>query len=343
MSNETMLAAVLKAYHKDLVVEEVPRPEPKRGEILVRITASGLCGTDVHIQEGKIPTVTLPYIPGHELAGEVFEIGEGVHGFCVGDHVVSSIDVTCGVCRFCRTGKTNLCSRLKRIGFERNGSHAQFAVVPADIAFKIDKDVPPEVAAVIPDSVACMYHALEGQGKLTAGDRVCIMGVGGLGFQGIQIAKYFGADVFATSRKDRKLELAKRFGADHAINTKERNLRDEIARITDGEMCDVVLDNIGIKESIQWALDICRPGGKVIIVGYIDQEFCANYQDVMLFEKEIIGVRASKKDDLVKAIKLVEKKIIDPFVYATMPLKEINEGLRWLKEGKNDGRIVLIP
>ncbi len=292
MIKNMMLAAVLKEYNKDMVIEYVARPEPKRGEILVKIIASGLCGTDVHIQEGKIPTVTLPYIPGHELAGEVFEIGEGVEGFSVGDHVVSSIDETCGVCRFCRTGRTNLCSKLRRVGFERDGSHAEYAVVPAELLFKIDKSIPPEVAAVIPDSVACMYHALAGQGKVKAGDRVCIMGIGGLGFQGIQIAKHFGAEVFATSRKDRKLQKAKEFGADHVINTKTHSLKDEITRITECEMCDVVFDNIGIEASIQWALDICRPGGKVVIVGYIDNVFHANYQDVMLFEKEIIGIRA---------------------------------------------------
>ncbi len=341
--SKKMLAAVLKNYKEEFIIEEVPIPIPKKGEVLVKVVASGLCGSDIHIQEGKIKTVNLPHIPGHELAGEVFELGEGVEGFGIGDRVISAIDISCGVCMFCRSGKTNLCRKLKRIGFEINGSHAEYAVVPAENLFKISKDIPAEKAAVIPDAVTCMYHAIEGQGKVKAGDRICIMGIGGLGMQGVQIAKLFGAEVIATSRKDKKLKVAEELGADHVINTKTSKMKDEVGRITEGEMCDVVFDNIGIKESIQWALDICRPGGKVIIVGYIDQDFTANYQDVMINEKEIIGIRASNKQDLMKTIRLVEEGKIDPFVYKTMPLTSINEAVNHLKQGESDGRIVLIP
>ena len=114
-----------------------------------------------------------------------------------------------------------------------------------------------------------MYHAFKTQGNVRAGDKVCIMGIGGLGLQGLQIGKLFGAEVYCTSRQEKKLKIAKKFGADGLINTKVSDLNEEIAMITDGEMCDVVFDNIGIESSIEQGLCICRPGGKVIIVGYL--------------------------------------------------------------------------
>ena len=341
--NKTMLAAVLKSFNEDLELEQVPVPVPGEREVLLKVLASGLCGSDLHIQEGKIKSVRLPHIPGHEIAGSVEILGPGCKRLKEGDRVVASIDITCGACRFCRTGHTNLCRKLSRIGFERNGAHAEYVIVPEDNLFPVDPAMPMEKAALIPDSVSCMYHAMKNQGKVRAGDRVCILGIGGLGIQGVQIARYFGAEVFCTSRQDEKLKIARDFGANHTINTKSEDLKSEISRLTDGDMCDVVFDNIGISSSIQQSLDIVRPGGKVIVVGYIDPEFTASYQDVMINEKEIIGIRASNRQDLVESIRLVEKGIVDPYIFSIMPLSQINEALHRLHEGKSLGRTVMIP
>lgn len=335
-------AAVLKEFNKDYVIEDVNVPEPGRDEVLVRVRASGLCGTDIHIQEGKISTVKLPYVPGHEMAGEIYKLGENVTNVSVGDHVSVHLDVACGRCRFCRTGHSNLCRSLVRIGFELDGSHQEYAVVPADNVFKISDSIPFEEAAIIPDAIACTYHSIKAQGRVQAGDRVCILGVGGLGFHAIQIAKFFGAEVFATSRKDEKLEISKNFGADYCINTSKLDLVSEVKRITDGDMCDVVFDNIGIESSIQLGLDICRPGGKVIIVGYADETFTVNYQDIMKNEKEIIGMRGSTQQEMVESIKLIENGQIIPYIHKTYKLSEINEAIKQIKEGKSLGRVVLL-
>ena len=223
-----------------------------------------------------------------------------------------------------------------------NGSHEEYAVVPKDNLFPIDESIPFEQAAVIPDAVACMYHAIKDKGQVTAGDRVLILGVGGLGLQGIQIAKHFGAEVYATSRQDKKLELAKGFGADVVINTSKCDLKEEINRITDGEQCDVIFDNIGIKNSIDDCLKMLRPGGKIIVVGYSDPEFEANYQQVVIKEKEIIGIRGSSRQNLVEVIKMVEKGIIKPYIYKTYKLEEINEALDQLRHGGSLGRTVVV-
>lgn len=337
-----MKAAFLREFHNGLNIEETEIPTPGYKEVLVKVKASGLCASDLHIIDGILPSVKLNFTPGHEMAGEVCEVGEGVTGLKIGTHVVAAIDVTCGRCRFCLTGHTNLCRSLRRIGFEINGSHEEYAIVPESNIFPIDESIPFEQAAVIPDAVVCMYHAIKNKGNVRAGDKVLILGTGGLGIQGIQIAKYFGAEVYATSRQDKKLEIAKQFGADEVINTANCNLVEEIDRITNGEQCDVIFDNIGIKDSIEESLKMLRPGGKIIVVGYNDPEFEANYQEVVIKEKEIIGIRGSNKSDLVEAINLVEKGIVKPYIYKTYKLEEINEALDNLRNGSSLGRTVVV-
>lgn len=336
-----MKAAFLREFHNGLSIEETDIPSPGYGEVLVKVRASGLCASDLHIIDGILPSVKLNFTPGHEMAGEICEIGEGVDGFTIGQHVVTAIDVTCGHCKYCLTGHTNLCRSLRRIGFERNGSHEEYAVVPKDNLFPIDASIPFEQAAIIPDAVVCMYHAIKNKGQVTAGDKVLILGVGGLGIQGIQIAKYFGAEVYATSRQDKKLEIAKQFGADAVINTAKVDLIEEIERLTHGEQCDVIFDNIGLKSSIEDCLKILRPGGKIIVVGYNDPTFEANYQELVIKEKEIIGIRGSSRADLLEAIQLVEKGIIKPHIYKTYRLEEINEALEQLRSGASLGRTVV--
>lgn len=337
-----MKAAFLRDFHKGLSIEETDIPSPGYKEVLVKVKASGLCASDLHIIDGILPSVSLNFTPGHEMAGEICELGEGVTGLEIGRHVVAAIDVTCGRCRFCLTGHTNLCRSLRRIGFEINGSHEEYAVVPENNIFPIDDSIPFEQAAVIPDAVVCMYHAIKNKGQVRAGDKVLILGTGGLGIQGIQIAKYFGAEVYATSRQDKKLEIAKQFGADEVINTAKCNLIEEIDRITNGEQCDVIFDNIGVKSSIEDSLKMLRPGGKVIVVGYNDPEFEANYQEIVIKEKEIIGIRGSSREDLVEAIQLVEKDVVKPYIYKTYKLEQINEALENLRNGVSLGRTVVV-
>ncbi len=338
---ETMKAAVLEEFRKPLVIKEVPYPKPGRGEVVIKILASGLCASDLHLQDGRIPSAHVPYTPGHEMVGEIYELGEGVV-LPLGKRVLGFIDTTCGTCRLCTSGHANLCLSLKRFGFELDGSHAEYCKLPAANVVPISDNIPVEQAAVIPDAVSCMYHAIRNKGQVRAGDKVLILGIGGLGLQGVQILKHFGAEVYVTSRQDAKLDVAKQLGADVCINTKTQNLEEEIRKATGGEMCDVILDNIGISDTIELSLNLLRPAGKVIVVGYAEDTFTAVYQHVMLKEKEIIGVRSSNLHDLKKAIKMVEKGIVTPYIYKTYKFDQINEALTELREGGNLGRTVIV-
>lgn len=342
MSSKTMKSAVLRQFGQPLVIEEKPIPVPGSGEVLVKVCASGLCVSDLHIQDGMIGTVRLPYTPGHEMAGIIAQVGEGVTAVDIGDHVVGAIDITCGTCKYCLSGRTNLCRNLVRVGFERDGSHEEYCVIPAANAFKVANWVPFDQMTSITDAVGCMYNAIKNRAKVQPGHRVLILGTGGLGMNAIQIAKIFGAEVYATSRQKEKLDISLEMGADAAINTKEQNLYDEIVRLTNGEMCDVVIDNIGIKSSINESLRLVCPGGRVIVAGYNDPTFEAEYQDIMKFEKEILGIRGMTKQDLVEVIGFIETGKIVPFIYKTIPFDRINEGLHMLRTGEAKGRVVLM-
>ena len=326
----------ISMVHQEL--EQVPGP----GEVLVKVRASGLCVSDIHIQDGKVGTVHLPYTPGHEMAGVIVAVGKGVDPARIGEHISAAIDIICGECEFCRTGRTNLCRSLVRIGFERDGSHEEYCVIPAKNAFTVNPTIPFEEITGIPDAVGCMYNGLKNQAKLGIGQTLLILGVGGLGMNAIQIAKLMGATVYATSRKADKLEVAKQMGADAVIDTSCEDLRTRVAELTNGRGVDVVLDNIGLEWSINEGVYMVRPGGKVLVCGYISEDFKVNYQEVMKFEKEILGMRGMTRQDMAEVVELVNQRKIVPYVYKTVPFEQINEALGLLRDGKTKGRVVLL-
>ena len=258
------------------------------------------------------------------------------------EYISAAIDIVCGECEFCRTGRTNLCRNLVRIGFERDGSHEEYCVIPAKNAFTVDPTIPFEEITGIPDAVGCMYNGLKNQAKLGIGQTLLILGVGGLGMNAIQIAKLMGATVYATSRKADKLEVAKQMGADAVIDTSCEDLRTRVAELTNGRGVDVVLDNIGLEWSINEGVYMVRPGGKVLVCGYISEDFKVNYQEVMKFEKEILGMRGMTRQDMAEVVELVNQRKIVPYVYKTVPFEQINEALGLLRDGKTKGRVVLL-
>jgi len=338
-----MKAAVLRRFNTPLSVEETVKPKAGPGEALIKVMASGLCATDLHIQEGIIPTIRLPFVPGHEMAGIVEEVGPGVSTYLLGKHMVGYIDIACHKCRYCRSGRSNLCTDLIRIGFERDGSHQQYCTIPAKNVCVIDETIPFEQAAIVPDAVACMLHAVKNIGKVRPGQWVFILGVGGIGFQGVQLAKFFGAKVIAASRKEKRLDIARELGADHIVNTSREDLLQCVTKITGGNLCDVVFDLIGNENSVDLAAGICCRGGKVVLAAYTTPSFRANYQEIVIREKELLGIRGTTPEILAESIDLVAKGMITPFVYKTMPFDQINEGLEEIRQGTALGRIVALP
>ncbi|MGE5605976.1 MAG: alcohol dehydrogenase catalytic domain-containing protein [Bacteroidota bacterium] len=338
-----MRAAVISAFNQPIEIKELSPPKPGFGEVLVHVKAAGLCTTDQHILEGRISTVKLPHIPGHEGAGEIVEVGEGVTGWSVGDRVVVSIYVTCNKCRFCFTGHENMCLNVTRIGFERSGFFSEYCAVPQQNLFRVPSNVSFEEACILPDAGACMLHAIRNKARVQAGDYVVVIGAtGGLGMQAIQILKLLGARVIATSRDEERLRYAGEMGADYLINTKRENLVDTVKKIT-GIGADVVIDNVGLSQTVADSVHMLRRCGKVIIVGYLGSEFTADLFHLFMNEIEIIGCRASLRQDLADMLQWSGEGLMKPYISNKYPLEQINTALQDLAHGKIIGRSVLLP
>jgi len=337
---ETMRAVVVAAYGGSLQVMTRPIPRPAFGEVLIKLRASGLCSTDLHLLSGRMPLGELPRIVGHELAGDIVEVGAGVSLWQVGERVSAAIDVTCGNCRYCRAGETQLCRTMKRIGFERDGGHADYVAVPAANLVAVPPEISYAAAAILPDAVACMYHSLIRQGGVGIGQRILILGVGGLGIHGVQIARSAGAEVMATSRQAQRLTLAEQYGA-IGVNPATQSLTEAVAAFTDGEGVDVVVDNIGTRASVRDGLALLRPGGKFLVVAYLDESFEVPSLPLFKTELEIIGCRGSTKQDLIDVMRLVAIGQITPVLGACYGLEQITDAAARLESGDLVGRIWL--
>jgi 2-desacetyl-2-hydroxyethyl bacteriochlorophyllide A dehydrogenase len=338
--SSTMLAVVVARYGGRLEVMNRPVPRPGAGEVLVRVRASGLCSTDLHLLSGRMSLGNLPRILGHESAGEILELGEGVKGWNAGDRVTVAVDVVCGQCRHCLTGQTQRCVSMQRIGFERDGGHAEYVAVPAANLISLPPTLAYEAAAILPDAVACMYHSLVDRGKVGAGHKVLILGVGGLGIHGVQIARLAGASVIATSRQPQRLKIAEQYGA-IALNTATESLKDGVNKLTRGEGMDLVVDNIGTRASVREGLSLLRPGGKLLVVAYLDDTFEVPSIPLFKTEQEIIGCRGSSKRDLEEVVQLTASGELTPVIGVHYPLEQIGAAVERLERGDFVGRIVL--
>jgi propanol-preferring alcohol dehydrogenase len=336
-----MLAVQILAYGQSFhLMTAAPEPEPGPCEVLVRVRASGLCSTDLHLLGGRQPLGRLPRIPGHETAGDVVALGPDVEDGWLGRRVIVAIDVVCGRCRHCLTGQTQRCQQKQRIGFERDGGHADLVVVPVPNLVLLPDGVSYEEGAILPDAVACMYHSLIAQGELGPGQRAVILGVGGLGIHGVQIARLAGAEVLGTSRQTARLEAARAYGA-LAVNPSEVSLAGFVADWTEGEGADVVADCIGTRASVAEALGLLRPGGRLLVIAYADETFEIPSIPLFAAERTIVGCRGATLQELHEVTRMVAQRKLQAVIGARYPLVEIAEAARRLEDGAVVGRTVL--
>ena len=222
-----MKAMVLKEYNRFMETMEVEKPVVGENDVLIRVKACGICRTDLKIFRGEIPPpiVTLPHTPGHEVAGEVVEIGDKVTGIQKGDVGILYIYIACRNCEWCLAGHENLCPSLKRVGFELPGGYAQYVRVPAYAFCPFDRKLSFNEMAILPDAVATAYRAITTLADVKLGQKILIVGAGGLGIHGVQIARLCGAEVLVAEKKKKALDLAGQFGADFLIDAREKPFR----------------------------------------------------------------------------------------------------------------------
>ena len=340
-----MQAMVLEQFGHPLRWREVPEPAIGDGEVLLRVRANGLCATDLKIAEGLVPTVSLPHIPGHEVAGEVAAVGAAVPGLQPGDHITVYPTESCGFCDYCRRGRENCCSTAPRTGFELNGGFAEYMRVAGRNAVKIAPSVPWAAAAIIPDALASVYHALTARARVQAGETVLIVGIGGLGIHSIQIAHLLGARVIAADIDLDKLSGAAEFGPAALVNSRQQDLPQQVRELTDGWGADVVVETVGgnaVAAVLPESLGSLRLGGRLAVLGYnYGIPLAVDTADLIYGQWSILGSRASPLQDVVEVARLVEQGRIKPVVSEQYPLQQAEQALDRLRENPPLGRIVL--
>lgn len=340
-----MRAMVLREFGAPLAKEEVAIPQIGPWDVLLKVKACGLCGTDLKIKAGKLPIAQkLPLIMGHEVAGDVVEVGSEVKDVERGQRAAVKIYVTCGKCQHCRTGRETICFNLiGQIGFNIDGGYAEFARIPAENICRVPDGVSYEEAAIMADAVATPFHALRERAKLRLGDTVAIVGAGGgVGLNAVQIAKLCGARVIAIDVADESLSLARDLGADETVNARERGFDGEVKKLTDGRGAEVVLELVASADTMPLSLNSVRRGGKLVFVGYSPGvPLMVQPLLMVLDELEIIGARATTKQEMAEAMNIVARSKLKPIITREYPLEEAETAHRDLEEGKIVGRAVL--
>lgn len=337
MAEATMLAARFYEVGEPLKLEEVERPQPEPGEVLMRIRACGLCGSDLHLIFDKTSRSDyLPITPGHEPAGEVAAIGAGVTGWKVGDRASIVPQTWCGHCFACVEGRSELCENRSLFGFQREGALAQYMKVPAPNLVKIPNRVPYEQAAIVTDAVATPFHAITVVGKLRAGETVALFGVGGLGMQAVQLARMAGASrIIVVDVRAAALERARQFGADNVVNAAETDPVKTIREITNGRGVDMAVELVGYAKTMEQAMRCLRPGGRAVICGVGAER--AQLPPQVLFvtnSYQVLGSYGFNRNDIVALLNLLDSGRLDlaPTITHTFPLEQVNQGLVTLRD-----------
>jgi threonine 3-dehydrogenase len=273
-------------------IRSVPDPKPGDDEVLVRVRASSICGTDVHIwvwndwAQARVRHV--PMIFGHELSGEVIEVGKRVKSLHVGDHVSAETHIVDGTCYQCRTGRMHICENVQVLGVDRNGVFAEYAVLPELNAWKNDPHLDPALAS-IQEPLGNAVHSLLPEDNLEdiAGGTVLVTGCGPIGLLSIAVARMLGArKVFATEVNPFRAGLAKKMGADRVFDPTDPNVpaAKTIREETDGRGVNVAVEMSGHPSALKLAFDALTPGGRVSLLGLFDHDASLDFDDAVIFK-----------------------------------------------------------
>ena len=324
-------------------LEEVDRREPEAGEVLVRITASGICHTELHFKSGLLDLGVAPVTMGHESVGRIEAVGEGVSPGRADERVIIYYYLGCLECAYCHVGDEQLCPNLRaEYGFISDGGYAEYVTVPARNAVPLPAAIPDIEAAPIGCGVTTAVHAAR-LAKPEVGERVVVYGVGGVGFGLVQLARATGARTIAVGRSAAKLDKALELGAEIAVNASEEAASERIRRITGGAGADVVYECVGTEESMKEASAALGRRGRLVFVGYSPDSFTVHPIQLVVFEQKVMGTVGATLNDLYEAVDLVERGVVRTVVDRTLPLEQFESGLNALERGELVGRAILVP
>jgi L-iditol 2-dehydrogenase len=327
-----MNALLLTEYMK-LELTDMPVPQIGPDDLLVRVKACGICGSDVHGLDGSTGRRIPPIVMGHEAAGVVTEVGSNVKGFAPGDRVTFDSTIFCGKCFFCLRGQSNLCDNRQVLGvspgeYRRHGAFAEFVAVPQQISYKLPDALSFEHAAMI-EAVSVAVHAVE-LTPVALGDTAVVVGAGMIGLLAIQALRLAGCtQVIAVDIDDAKLKRAAAMGAEVQLNSKNVDVPTAVRDLTGGRGAAIALEAVGATEPIQTALASVRKGGVLTLVGNVSPKIELPLQSVVTRQIRVIGSCASC-GEYPACIDLLARGAIqvEPLITAAAPL---SEGASWFK------------
>lgn len=328
----------LRRGHGNVDLVDVDPPRPGKGEVIVRVQYSGICGTDIHILHDLYSKAIPPVTLGHEFSGIVSELGPDVQGWKGGDRVtVESAAEFCRVCEFCRSGQTQRCEKRQGFGSGRDGAFASFVVTRQDGLYRLPDHVSFQEGALC-EPLACAVHAVIERSSVEQGKTVLVTGPGPIGLLVLQVAKAVGATVVisGTQRDEERLELAKRMGADHCVQIDQQDLNPLIHELTGGMGVDISFECSGASGAVRDCLQGVRKGGEIVQVGLFGNSIDLNYDDVTFKEVQVKGSFTHNRRTWEKAIDLLrDRKVnLSPLVSREFPLDQWQEAFRLFERGE---------
>ena len=342
------MKALLLSQYKHLEIADLPRPVPAEGEVLIRVAACGICGSDVHGYDGSSGRRIPPIVMGHEAAGTIAALGRGVSGFAEGDRVTFDSTIFCGACSNCRRGDVNLCDHREVLGvscaeFRRPGAFAEYVAVPSRILYRLPEKLSFEEAALL-EAVSVALHGVS-LAPAMAGSTALVLGAGMIGLLTLQSLRAAGCSrIFIADVDSTRLKLAEQAGATAALSASE-DVASQVMQLTGGTGVDLAIEAVGRNETVKDSIESVRKGGTVVLLGNISPEVTLPLQKVVTHQIRLQGSCASA-GEYPRAIELMASRAIrvKPLISAIAPLEE---GPRWFERlyahEPNLMKIILTP
>jgi D-arabinose 1-dehydrogenase-like Zn-dependent alcohol dehydrogenase len=346
-----MKAMVLEKFGAPLELKDVPMPKPGPNEALIKIGACGIGLTVVSMIATPGRVTSFPRIPGHEIAGTVVEVGAEVRMFRPGQRVTNHFYLTCGNCRYCRSGRETLCENFRgNVGAACDGGYAEYVVLPERNLVPIPDGVTDVDAAVASDAIATPYHACHKEAQISPGDDVLVTGAGGgVGVHMVQMARLCGGRVIAAEVSEEKLALAMEMGADEIIDARNGGILKQVKARTGGRGVDAAIDLVASSETLQACFESLAPAGRMVIIGSrpksvfgTESTFTVNAQEYMKQAQEIHGSKYVNSEEILRTLQLVKHNRIKAVVGRTFRLEQVEEAHELLRRNQIAGRAAMV-
>ena len=337
-----MLQAVMTGPGK-IEFRDVDKPTIGDAQVLIQVKRIGVCGSDIHVFHGLHPYTSYPVVQGHEVSGVIAKVGSQVEGLSAGDKVTFTPQVTCGECYPCTHGMYHICETLKVMGFQTDGAAQEFFPVDADKVLKIPNDVSLDQAAMV-EPVSVAVHALSRGGDVR-GKKVLVLGAGTIGNLVAQVAKASGAEcVMITDISDYKLDKATECGIDFVVNPQKQDLTQAILRELSPSRADLILECVGVQDTITQAIDNARKGTTIVVVGVFGIKPEVDLGLVQDRELSLVGTLMYQKCDYERAIELVAggKLCLDEMISHHFPFNEYLSAYETIEQAKGDIMKVMV-